>query len=260
MNGVSKLFLLQLLPFVFAALFINAGCKTLNKNSSALSQKNDSLNDCEEARHIAYAITNFSLDTPFLSAISQIKERVRKDPGHEHTVSFGRDSLNEVILSTWNTGSRSSGRVLDIENAFADLHNHPNNTPPSSGDLYNLLRNHLRNRRYTMRFILTTGGSLYAFAVTDTAAADRFLINYPAQQLPGYSPLFPDALLDEYREIHQRYGAPEELAMAYLLEKYNVGVTLLKQSAKGNFRKLRAKMFLTRGEKSFTAVHCPDKE
>jgi hypothetical protein len=222
MSSVVKLSFIWLLLTITAGPFVLVGCKSRGQVLLSTAKENVPLNDCKEANHIA-------------------KE------------------IEEVVLSSLVTGSSSSGQVPDIANAFSDLHNHPNNTPPSSGDLYGLLRKNVRNSSYTTRFILTYGGNLFVFAVTDSAAVRRFLVSYPPQQTPGYSPLFPDALLDEYREIQQRYGVPEELAMAFLLEKYNVGVALLKQSTNGSFKKIKTILSVQKGEKKFAAGECPEE-
>lgn len=260
MSGSSRSFLYRFLVSVLAVLFIHVSCKTRSKELLAHGEGKALLKECDDVKVLTKTVANFFLSIPFQKAIIQIKEKAQDDPTNEHIISFGRDSLNMVIFSPLYTGSRSSGRVPEIANAFADLHNHPNNTPPSSGDLYGLLRNNIRDRQYSMRFILTPTGALYAFAVKDTAAARGFLIGYPPQQTPGYSPLFPDALLDEYREIQQRYGASEEMAMAYMLEKYNVGVVLLKQLSNGTFKTLKTGLSVKRGEKVFTLVDCPEQE
>ena len=152
---------------------------------------------------------------------------------------FGKDSLNAVTVSPIGKGNKSNGVVPVMPNGFADLHNHPKNTPPSSGDLYGLLLKNRLNTGYDMRYILTAAGAVYVLVVMDTTAARLFASKYPQQQVPGYSPLFPDALLNEYREIHYRYGVAEELVMPYILEKYATGVFLLKQSGDGDFAVLR---------------------
>jgi len=256
MNGDGKPFLINLFSFLLAIAFLHAGCKTQSRTLSSPKKSGTLNSECEEAKRVAKEITDFSLTISFREAFRQVKEKAKHDPLHEHIISFGKDSTNEIILSAVATGSRSSGLVPTVSNAFADLHNHPNNTPPSSGDLYGLLRKNSGDYRHVMRFILTAGGTLYAFVVTDTAAVRRFLNRYPPQQTLGYSPLFPDALLDEYREMIQRYGASEEMAMAYLLEKYEVGAALIKQSSDGSFKILRTKLSINKGEKVFTSADC----
>jgi hypothetical protein len=155
------------------------------------------------------------------------------------------------------SGGQSNGIVPEVANAFADLHNHPKNTPPSSGDLYGLIRKNRNNALYDTRFVLTPGGTLYALVITDTAAAQAFLHQFPPQQYPGYSPLFPDALLNEYRDVIHLYGAKEELAMAHVLVKYSTGVILLKQSTDGMFRMLRTRVLSIEGQLQFSENQCP---
>ena len=194
---------------------------------------------CERLKFYVTKATEFSKTAPFQLAMAEVKEHMQLDPSREYTITFGKDSLNAVTVSPIGKGNKSNGVVPVMPNGFADLHNHPKNTPPSSGDLYGLLLKNRLNTRYDMRYILTAAGAVYVLVVMDTTAARLFASKYPQQQVPGYSPLFPDALLNEYREIHYRYGVAEELVMPYILEKYATGVFLLKQSGDGDFAVLR---------------------
>ena len=54
----------------------------------------------------------------------------------------------------------------------------------------------------------------------------------------GYETAFPENIVDEINEMKQLYGASDEMAIAFILEKYNVGVALERQDANGNFKTL----------------------
>ena len=211
---------------------------------------------CQKAKTVIVKTTEFTATKAYSSALAGLKERIKNEPAQEYTVSFGRDLQDSVIVSPINTGSKSNGVLPVIENGFADLHNHPKSTPPSSGDLYGLLLKNRKNSRYDTRYILSSGNVLYALVVIDTLAAYRFADKYPAQQMPGYSPLFPDALLDEYRDMLYRYQVPEEMAMAFMLEKYATGVLLLKQNSKGELSILRTTVSGKPGALVFKSNNC----
>ncbi|HYO22232.1 MAG TPA: hypothetical protein VER36_07485 [Flavisolibacter sp.] len=211
---------------------------------------------CEAAKPFAEKATYFSKTAVFRAALLAIQKKAGVAPAREHTTSFGKDTLGNAIASPVINGERSSSSIPDVSNGFADLHNHPNNTPPSSGDLYGLIRKNRKNRSYDIRYVITRAGTLYAFVIIDSAKASAFLAKYPPQQEPGYSPLFPDALLNEYREIQYKYNATEEITMAYLLEKYEAGVALLKQGAGGAFAMLRTSVSMVGDELVFTANDC----
>jgi hypothetical protein len=165
-----------------------------------------------------------------------VQDSLRTGEAREYAVSFGRKDNGDTIHSAIASGGRSSASIPPVQNAFADLHTHPNNTPPSSGDVYGLLEKCSKKPGFTLRFVCTGSGALYVLFVQDTAAAASFLRNYPPQRLKGYSPLFPEALLDEFRRIRYLQGAVEALALAYILETYKTGVTLFRQATGEDLR------------------------
>jgi hypothetical protein len=211
---------------------------------------------CEAVRPRAEAATLFSKTPEFSTAFAAIREKTLSNGTLEYNVGFGRDAAGSILTSPLSTGNRSNSNIPPVPGPFADLHNHPRNTPPSSGDLYGLIRVNKKTPGYLSRYVATKNGSLYAFVVTDTAAARAFIEKFPPQQVPGYSPLFPDALLNEYRDVHQKYGAAEELAMAFILQKYAAGVALLKQDREGKFQLVRTRVSGNADHLVFTADTC----
>ena len=211
---------------------------------------------CAQAKSFVEKATNLSKTEVYQTALVVIQNKVAVNPACEYAIGFGKDAQGNVISSDISTGGRSSGRIPAVLNAFADLHNHPDNTPPSSGDLYGLIRKNRINTNYDTRYVMTQGKEVYVFVVTDTVSAQTFLLKYPPQQIAGYSPLFPDELLNEYREIQQKHNATEEMAMAYVLEKYDVGVSLLKQDKNGDFKKLRTLVLDVNSELIFSSNNC----
>ena len=211
---------------------------------------------CDQAKPYVEKVTNFSKTKAFDAALDSLKNKAVAAPGLEFSIAFGEDTMGNVTSSAINAGGRSSGNIPAMPNPFGDLHNHPNNTPPSSGDLYGLIRRNSKNKNYDTRFVITQDGRIYAMVINDTAAASAFLSKYPPQQEAGYSPLFPDALFDEYRKIQYGYGVSEEIAMAYVLEKYEAGVSLLKRYAEGDFKKLRTVTSGAANNLVFAASNC----
>jgi hypothetical protein len=211
---------------------------------------------CELAQSAPDKAIRFAGTAEFTEALSLLLENVAVAPLQEHIVAFGEDSSGQVLRSAVSTGSLSSGLVPEVTKAFADLHNHPKNTPPSSGDLYGLLEKARRSSNYNSRYVITSSGRLYALVVTDTIAAAAFLRTYPPQKLKGFSPLFPDDLLNEFREIKFLHGAAEELAMAWMLEKYGVGVLLLKKERLGAFEQIRTRLVKESTDLRYIADNC----
>lgn len=199
-------------------------------------QKND---PCEAAKAGAVAATVTAKDSIFKMALTNIKSAYNSD-GKEHCISLGKNAGGILIASLISTGSAISSSVPQVANAFADLHNHPNNTPPDAGDFYGLAAINKTNHNYTTRFAVMPDGTLYALLVTDTAALHTFITQY-APQLPAYKggpPGFPAAITDEAREMKYRQHCTDEMVLALILEKYKTGISLLKQNGNGIFYKI----------------------
>lgn len=210
-----------------------------NISADLLASESTTDDFCAKARACIVIVSGFVKTFAFSSAISSLEKQSVQNPEREYTISFGRTADDSIVATAPKPGNVSNGVLPEITNAFADLHNHPKNTVPSSGDVYGLLMKNKRSANYQLRFISNSNQILYALCVADTLKAREFLKRYPPQQTPGYSPLFPDKLLDEYRELIQRHKIPEEMVMVHMLEKYKTGIVLLKQDSSAVFQPLR---------------------
>lgn len=214
-------------------------------------------NPCEAAKPGAANATLFIKDTLFIAALTDIEKAFAADQ-KEHCIAFGRNARGGIISSSMSAGSKTSGRVPAIKNAFADLHNHANTTAPDAGDLYGLIDINKNNPAYNTRFVTTSGGTLYALLITDPLAAAAFDKNHLRQPaaFPGAQPAFPAAIVDEFREIKYGYHCADEMVLAFILEKYNTGTVLLKQDGNGIFKAIVTKV-VSRGDYMiFTSVDC----
>lgn len=213
-------------------------------------------NPCEEAKAGSDKATNLSNQSIYNTAKNAIQTAATD--GNEQSVTFGKDASGNITSSAITTGNSNSGIVnTSWPGAFADMHNHPGNHPPSSGDFYKLIEANQNHSGYDTRFIITPNGSVYALLVIDLTAASAFVINHPSQQIPGFSPDFPDDIIDEMNEIKGFYGATEEMAMAFILDKYHAGVALLKQNSSGNFKRLiTTETVDANGNKTYVANNC----
>jgi len=190
-------------------------------------------------------ITEFSTLTQsnsFLQAISNIHGA---DPNLEHSVTFGKDANGNIAASPMSTGGPNNGTVnTNWPGAYADVHNHPSNKEPSEGDLYGIIGLSVSNVGWNTRMVSNKNDEMYALAVLDTAAAkifrnNSFIIN------PTYGPILKDEIMTEYQNVslyfqQQQYSKlySDERALAYILDKYNTGVVLLKREGT-TFKRLR---------------------
>lgn len=212
---------------------------------------------CEAARAGAAAATLTAKDSSFLHAVTQVKNAYQAN-GNEHCISFGKDKDGHIIASPLSNGSATSGKVPAMPNAFADLHNHPNNLPPDAGDFYGLAQLHKINPNYLTRFALTTDGSLYALQVTDAGALQTFIAKYPPQPpaFTGGPKGFAVAITDEAREMKYNRHCTDEMVLAFILEKYNAGVCLLKQNDEGALNTIITKVTQRGDQLLYSVFNC----
>ena len=77
--------------------------------------------------------------------------------------------------------------------------------------------------------------------MTNIQQAINFNTTHPRVASPAgtnFEPAFPSAIVEEINEMKGFHGATDEMAMAFVMEKYNMGVALLKQDSNGNFKRL----------------------
>ena len=239
---------------MFKKILLNV-CTSLLFAGMAFSQ---TTNTCEDVKDGAAAATLFTKSSVYNFALSGIKNAFVIDK-YEHCISFGKDAANNIIASPILNGAATSGKVPAIANAFADLHNHPDNTPPDAGDFYGLININKNNPTYKTRFVVTLDGTLYALLVTDTAAINVFSVKYPRQPpaFAGGPPGFAVSITDEAREMKYKYHCTDEMVVAFILEKYNTGVSLLKQHSNGTFKKIITVVSKNRKGLVFSAGSCP---
>ena len=218
-------------------------------------------NPCEKAMAAATKATTLSQNNSFASALNNIQTAFASD-GKEHGTAIGRDASGNITASPIsNTGTQTSGTIPSWPNTIADLHNHPDNSPPSSGDIYGFMDLITPNSAYETRYIVTLDGNVYALVALDPQGIANFNTEHPRVPPPpgtNFEPTFPQGIVDEINEIIQLGGASSEIATAFILDKYNAGVALLKQDNDGNFiRFVTTENVDANGNKTYTANNCP---
>ncbi|MEO6681719.1 MAG: hypothetical protein ABIN48_02750, partial [Ginsengibacter sp.] len=191
----------------------------------------------------------------------------------EHDISFGKDNNGNIIKSTMSTGDENSGTAPSISNKFADIHNHRDNNPPSPGDIYSFIDGIINQPNFTIRYVIARGGDVYALVLTDRQAAINFNNNNPRVILTyldsegkerKYPPSFPDDIFDKIGEVQDylfKNGVHSDLlrdesSFSYILQQYNVGLSLLKMNTSGEFKKIKTKETNTNGNPSYTPDNC----
>lgn len=197
---------------------------------------------CAEVKVASENATTLSKTTKFNTKLNAVRNAYNQ-VGGEHTVAFGKDASGNIIASDVVQGGENSGTVPSIQNRFADLHNHPTNIPPTSGDIYGFIDLATNNPDY-QRFITLPNGTVYALVITNLQKAIDFNQEYPRVPAPAgttFEPDFPEMIDNEIRQMEQQSNASEEITISYILQKYDSGIALLKETADGEFKRQNAK-------------------
>lgn len=224
-------------------------------------------NPCAEAATTAEKATNLAKTPIFSTAKTDIQAAAAAD-NQEHAISFGKGARGAIITSPMVNGGHNSVPAGSgvVTNQFAHLHNHPGNSPQSSGDVYSLISSIANYTLSQTGYVVTANGTVYALVIINMQAALNFQISYPKRpNSSGYEPEFPTMIADEYYDIIEQlkglYGkTPQqanEMAIAFILTKYNTGVGILKQNATGDFKRLITTYDATTTENPYTLYICP---
>ena len=119
---------------------------------------------------------------------------------------------------------------------------------------------------------MASGGSIYAYVLTDKQAEINFNNNprvirtYTDNQgnIRKYFPSFPDVILGKMNEVKEdlfNNGVYSDLlrdesSSSYILQQYNVGISLLKMHNIGEFKKIKTKETNSNGNPIFTPDNC----
>lgn len=221
---------------------------------------------CDEAKTAASAATSLFRTEAFKSAANDIRN-TQAASSNEQVVSFGKDSLGNILRSPVSGGNINSGVIPPVKNRLADIHIHTNEKPPSSGDLYGFIEQAIKDSGY-IRYTLTPAQELYAFVLISKPAAIGFIKTFPKRSgiqktdakgiTTFYQPTFPAEIIEELDKMKGWSGASDEMALAFMLQKYNTGVALLKLTNSGDFKRLiTTEKANERGNTTYILNYCP---
>lgn len=206
------------------------------------------------------ATTTISQSSSYINANTSIT--TASADGNEHSITLGKDSSGNITQAPMNNGSPNKVETnTSWPGAFVDIHNHTTNGSPSSNDIvYAAVEKNEINSEHTTSFVNVPDGS-YAIVVTDLAAAKAFVLANPADKSPNYPPEFPDKIFEEIDKIQAYYtGGTVEgkmQAVSFILDKYNAGITILKQDYMGNYQPLIIKETINPdNSKTYTLIPC----
>jgi len=160
-----------------------------------------------------------------------------------------------------NDPGHFSINIPSIGDYLASAHSHPSHgaPPPSVRDLYNTLQSSQQYLTFQSSFVFSSNGTIYAFVITDRDKAIEFLATYPfSSNTTNEGRIFNDKsdVGKDFLEILDNYMAGRlpaysgnsqtdglESGYAYILEKYNSGISLAKTDGSGNLKALSSTPF-----------------
>lgn len=202
--------------------------------------------------------TNISQNSGFINAKNAIIQA--GVDGNEHSITLGTAISGIFSQAPMNNGGPNGVRVNEnLAGAWGAIHNHPNNTPLSSGDIYAAVTLNTRHSNFDTSIIIT-GGETYAIVITNLPKAQNFVKDNPPVISELYPPEFPDSIFDQILEVRTKLGESLEsrtAAIAQVLDENNSGITLMKQDNSGKFNPIKfQKTIHPDGSVTYTAVPC----
>ncbi|WP_345203810.1 hypothetical protein [Chryseobacterium ginsengisoli] len=171
---------------------------------------------------------------------------------------FGKDASGNYKTSNIILGD-SSGAQVDLPPTHTDftaeggIHDHTIKTyeVPSTGDIYWFMQNNYQNPNFDYYLINGAEGTTYACVVTNQSDFDNFPLTHPPSQYfssedNAWNPtkdIGKDFDLSEkyFKDIGKSDEEAKELAMAFVIGKYNTGMGLSKKDSNGNFQPIFVK-------------------
>lgn len=179
----------------------------------------------------------------------------------EWSVAIGQASNGyEVTPAVEQNATNGTVPASQLVNPYiADGHSHAGGFgDPSGGDLYGFLENILTNPGLKYRYVYGNNFGVtetYALVLNDKTLISNFLAQFPRSENydPDIQTIKEDSPLGiEFYRAHNHSSEgrnenntgemyrPAAVAMAYIFEKYNVGVSIAKADTNGNLKKINA--------------------
>ncbi|MEO7047703.1 MAG: hypothetical protein ABI091_20560, partial [Ferruginibacter sp.] len=193
---------------------------------------------------VAKELTTLAASPVFKKAVQDIRNK----PDFyylEYSISLGKNSAGQIYANTMNSGDGINVPVThNIEGFFVDLHNHPNGSTHSGRDLSNAT---VFNKFYPYMgsFVLPHTEQVYAAVITDLAAAQAFVAKYLTDPKTNKPTHYPDFMQEEIVNVLHYMNSytieSQSRAYAFVVSKYNAGITFFKQNNAGKFYPLTIK-------------------
>lgn len=210
---------------------------------------------------VAKELTTLGASPVFKKALQDIRNT--KDFYYrEYAISLGKNTGGQIYASTMIGGGKIEVAVNhSMEGFFINLHNHPSYTIHSGRDLSNATLFNKFYPNYIGSFVLPHTEQVYAAVITDLAAAQAFVAKYLTDPKTNEPRHYPDFMYTEMTQVlgdmHSYSIESDSRAKAFVVSKYNAGITFFRQNNYGKFYPLLIKETTqTNGSKAYTLINC----
>ncbi len=203
-------------------------------------------NPCAKAQAEKTTVKNILLDATIRAKKDELTAGISTATG-ENAFSFGYDASGKLTTTAIFSGSGTVGVPHSNPNftVVGAMHIHLQSMfdCPSPGDIYALAYNNSQNSKFEFVYTFGANGTEYVLTVTDPAALKAFVAANPKVNAledglwNSNTPIGKDfdAASKYYKNNNASVYEQFEKAMAYVMKKHNMGVTLQKKDTAGNF-------------------------
>ncbi|MCL1670063.1 hypothetical protein M2T82_18525, partial [Elizabethkingia ursingii] len=212
---------------------------------------------CSKAKIASVTANNITQDLQVKEKALDPLNKIRTDKV-EHGIGVGRNSNRNITVSPISTGVADQTTVQAPDGDYVfNAHTHPSgtDTPHSGPDLYNALENIAKSSSFEGTLVINSSGTTYGIFVNDRNAVIEFLKKYPKEGNLGSKEFnTSNDIGKDYNAIRDSFSsgrspsnglaeqtAGMEAALSYVIQKYNMGVSILKADKNGNFKGITAK-------------------
>lgn len=187
---------------------------------------------------------------------------IKANPNYEHSLTLAYADEEYYTYDIISGSEKNKTEKRDSPYTIANIHNHPNNTPPSSQDIKTALNSAKEAINYKAFYTMMADSTVYAFRVTDRDKLVQFMKDYGEQMTidtttnkftnkSGFDKAWKNGM-DKFKRLG--VTTAWEYTIAYLFEKYSMGLTLLKKEKGSNAFKVQ---YLRKGDKDkYELVKC----
>ncbi|MCT4214240.1 hypothetical protein HZP46_02005 [Elizabethkingia anophelis] len=226
------------------------------ENTNPYSSGSGQQDPCSKAKGVVGLANNTLRDSNIMANVVN-KMDENKAASNEFARSVGRDVDGKYTFSELVEGGVDNASVPSPPGAYVtNAHTHNDGgSPPSGVDFYTTLKIADYDNAFIGSYVFAANGDVYMLAVNDRDALRAFLQKYPKSENLGRKEFNTNTDFgQDYNKIRDCYTSGRckgtnsteqssgvEAGLAYVLEKYKTGISLLKGDKNGNFKGITTK-------------------